>query len=337
MIALVLHGAAAIDGRAAPLDALLDSIAPETQKWASVVLVSGDPETPVFEWHHYRDSADAVDFWPASTIKIYAAVAAFEYLNELQMPTKSALVFESRRGDEWHFDAARTVPEMISEVFRRSSNEDYTLLFRFTGVDWINTRFLIPEKGFPHSALMRDYITHRPQLYENLEPQRITIHGADGRKRVVGHVWSGQSYSKPRGASVLSATTGNCTSTRELAECLRRVMFHESIPPEERYRLTADQLRLLREGGDGLVGLENRNAGAYAWNDAAETRFPKARFYHKGGWISSYCADVAFIDDSAHSGVRYIVAAAAATGDTETLTEICSRVAGWIGHPTAPP
>ena len=33
---------------------------------------------------------------------------------------------------------------MLSETFRRSSNEDYTLLLRMVGLDRLNSRFLIP-------------------------------------------------------------------------------------------------------------------------------------------------------------------------------------------------
>jgi len=161
--------------QAAVLDDLLGDISPDVKKWATVVLVKGEFSEPAFEWFHYRDSAEAVDFWPASTIKIYTVVAALEYINELGVPTDCALVFEHKDKDRWTLDSARTMREMISEVFRRSSNEDYTLLLRFVGIDRINTKFLIPERGFPHSALMRDYITHRPPLYVNEEPQRITV------------------------------------------------------------------------------------------------------------------------------------------------------------------
>lgn len=314
---------------AGELDAVLGGISPEVSKWASVAIVSGDREAPEFVWHHFRDSASAVGFWPASTIKIYAVLAALETLNELEMPLDSALTFERKTGGVWKLDCARSMREMISEVFRRSSNEDYTLLLRFVGVDRINTRFLVPERGFPHSALMRGYVGGRPYGYTREEPQRITVRAADGRTAILEHAWAGRSYSEERGATIISAKTGNCTSTKELAECLRRILFHESLPKGERYNLTDEQALFIREGGDGLTGLRNKLAGAFAWTDAAEEVFPKAKFYHKGGLISTHTLDVAYVDD-AESGKRYIVSVAASSGKTETVKQMAKAIAAWV-------
>ena len=311
------------------LDSLLGDISPEVFKWASVAVVTGEAESPKFEWHHFRDSEEAVGFWPASTIKIYTVVAALEYLNELEMPLDSALTFERKTEGKWKLDCARSMREMISEVFRRSSNEDYTLLLRFVGIDRINAKFLTPDRGFPHSALMRGYVGGRPYGYVREEPQRITIHAADGRSKTVEHAWSGRSYSKERGATIISATTGNCTSTKELAECLRRILFHESLPAGERCNLTDEQVRFIREGGGGLTGLRNKLAGAFAWTNSSETVFPKARFYHKGGRISTHTLDVAYVDD-VKSGKRFIVAVAAGSGKTETVKRMAKSIAEWV-------
>jgi len=316
-------------GDAAALDAILEPIAPSVRKWASVVVVDGEESSPDFRWYHYRDSEHAIDFWPASTIKIYTAVAALEYLNQLGVSSDSALIFEHQVGDHWQVDAARTPREMISEVFRRSSNEDYTLLLRFVGIDRINTQFLIPEKGFPHSALMRDYVVHRPVVYENTEPQRIRIVEPDGKHREVTHSWTGISYARQRGATILSDTTGNATSTRELAECLRRILFAEVLPPEEKYQLTNQQLGWIRHGEDGLVGLENKSAGPYAWKDAIETLLPRARYFHKAGLISNYVLDVAYVEDEALN-VKFILSLAAHTGDGKVIGQMAKALTRWI-------
>ena len=314
---------------AGTLDSLIDPIDPNISKWASLVTVQGDTSNLKFKWHHYRKSQDAVDFWPASTIKIYTVVAALEYLNELEQPLDSALIFERQTDGLWHLDTARTMREMISEVFRRSSNEDYTLLLRFVGIDRINTQFLIPEKGFQYSALMRDYVVHRPVVYENTEPQRIRIISKGNKPKVVEHKWSGISYAEQRGASILSSTTGNCTSTAELAECMRRIMFHESLSESERYHLTSEQLNAIRYGGEGLYGLENKEAGPYALEGNLKKIFPEARFFHKGGMISQYTLDVAYIEDAA-SQTRFILSLAAQTGKGDTVRKMAGVLAEWI-------
>lgn len=328
------HAAASFAG---DLDALLGDIEPTIGKWATVVVVDDPPPAstaepddtaapPSFRWRHYGDSADSVGFWPASTIKVYTVVAAVELLNELQMPLDSALIFERRTDGRWVQDAARTMREMVSEVFRRSSNEDYTLLLRFVGIDRMNRTFLVPGRGFERSALMRGYVLGRPYEYVRSEPQRITVRAADGREKRVEHTWSGESYSKQRGATVISAETGNCATTRDLAECLRRIMFHERLPAEQRFNLTDEQIRFIREGSDGLTGLLNKAAGPYAWTDAAGKVFPNAKFYHKGGWIRGYSLDAAYVDD-ADSSKRYIVVVATATGDAKVASAMARRIA----------
>lgn len=315
------------------LDAALDAIAPELQKRASICTVEMKDGKPQFAWTHYKGQEQglAVDFWPASTVKLYTVVAALEQLNDLGVPMDSALIFEHQEKDgRWVLDCARGMREMMSEIFRRSSNEDYTLLLRFCGIDRINSQFLIPGRGFPHSALMRGYVLGRPYGYVREEPQRITVRAADGTTKTVEHTWSGKSWSQERGATVIDAATGNCTSTHELAECLRRVMFHEHLPESDRYRLTAEQLQFLREGGGGLAGLNNKEAGAFAWKDAAETVFPKALFYHKGGQISTYSLDLACIDDRANSGKCFVMCVSTSSGQEKAASEMARRIAEWV-------
>ena len=69
-------------------------------------------------------------------------------------------------------------------------------------------------------------------------------------------------------------------------------------------------------GGGGFCGLETRNAdsGPTAWTKAAELVFPKSRFYHKCGVISNYAMDLAYVDDSAHSGKRFLLMPVIAAG-----------------------
>ena len=330
------------------LDAALDAIAPGVKKWATVCVVESAPgQPPAFSWHDYRETGKATDFWPASTIKLYAAVATLELLTDRGYPLDTTVTFSHRdSAGLWTVDCARTVREMLSEVFRRSSNEDYTLLLRVVGIDRINTRFLIPEKGFSTSALMRGYVTGRPWAYIREEPQRIRLQSPDGlRSETHEHAWSGKSYAEERGATIIDRRTGNVTSPRELAECLRRVLFHEHLPPAERYALTAEQLRFLRHGGSGLFGLENKGAESSpsAWKGGAATVFPEARFFHKCGAINDYALEVACVDDTAHSGRHFLLVPAVnaglatkPTGGEAIVGEMSRAIATWVSHLPAP-
>lgn len=267
------------------LEAALDPVAPNLKKWAALCIVKKDAQGhPVFQWHDYKQTSAGTDFWPASTIKLYAVIAALELLHENGFSLDTIVRFEHREenSEAWTEDCERPIAEMISEVFKRSSNEDYTLLLRLTGIDRINSQFLTPERGFPHSALMRGYVLGRPYGYVLKEPQRITLHNNES-SRSFEHTWSGRFYAQERGCTIISEKTGNLTSPRELAECLRRVLFHEALSETDRYRLDMDQIRFIRSGSANLVGLETKNpdSGPSAWTFAAEELFPSARFFHK--------------------------------------------------------
>ena len=334
----------AAEGGAPPatLDAAVEAVAPELKKWASVCVVTPGAEGgPEFAWHDYRDTGRATDFWPASTIKLYAVVAALELLHERGFSLDATVSFEHREASgRWVLDCARGVREMLSETFRRSSNEDYTLLLRLVGIDRINTRFLVPEKGFERSALMRGYVTGRPWAYVREEPQRVRLRSADGLlSDVHEHTWSGRHYAEERGCTVIDAKTGNVTTPRDLVECLRRVLYHERIPESERYRMSGEQIRFVRRGGDGLTGLETRGeaSGPSAWTGAVETTFPQARFFHKCGLISNYALEVAAVDDSAQGGPSFLMAPVVAAGSSarpdsgEVLVGRLARgIAEWV-------
>ena len=316
------------------LEAALDDVAPSLSKWGTLCLVKEGEGKTTFEWHDYRNTGRKTDFWPASTIKLPAAIAAVELLNEQKLDLDDSLTFQHQEKDgRWITDAARTPREMISEVFRRSSNEDYTLLLRLTGIDWLHERFFTAERGFPKTALMRGYNAARPWAYLREEPQRV-VHPSV----TLTHQWKGRFYAAERGCTIIDSKTGNMTTTRELCDTLRRVMFHDQIEPAERFRLTSEQVRFLREGGDGFTGFETSGAdsGPSAWNGAAETIFPAARYFHKSGLISNYALDLACIDDRAQQGPCYLIALAVNAGyaspvnGEELIRQMSLAVAQWV-------
>jgi Beta-lactamase enzyme family len=316
----------------AAFDAAVSSAAGPVAVRATVILADQAADGALtFRSVHYKDEPAATDFWPASTIKLYAVIAALELAHAEGFGLDAAVTFERKTDGRWITDCARTLREMLSETFIRSSNEDYTLLLRMSGIDRINTALLTAERGFARSALMRGYVTRRPYVYNTAEPQRITLQDRAGKTRTLEHTWSGRSYSEERGATVISAKTGNVTTTAEMAECLRRVMFHERLAPAERYRVSDEMAAFLRCGGDGFTGLEvnGKDSGAYAWEQSGALVYPKARYFHKCGRISNYVLDLACLDDRPASGRAVILAVSGNTGDENFARTLSKAVLEW--------
>ena len=310
------------------LTAVMEAAAPGLKLRATVIAVETHGGQTTFPAWHYKNEPDATDFWPASTIKLYPAIAALERLHAMGLPLETTLTFERRDGTgPWVLDCARAMPEMLSEVWRRSSNEDYTLLLRFTGLDYLNGGFLTPDRGFTRSSLMRGYWSARPYTYKAAERQRITLRAQDGRVDFVEHLWNGRSYSQERGATIIDSRTGNMSSTRDLADCLRRLVFHDLIPPAERFRLSPEMLTFLLHGGNGFTGLETKDeaSGPHAW-DGGKDLFPKARYYHKVGLISNEVLELAVVDDRASSGKAWTFFLRAGTGKESVMVDLCRAV-----------
>ncbi len=326
------------------LDAAMDAVAPGIRKWATLCLLKpkSGPDAPMeFDWIDYRDTGHRTDFWPASTVKLFTAIAACELLHAKQLPLDTTTTFAHESGGNWHTDCARTVREMISEVFRRSSNEDYTLLLRLCGIDELNQSFLTPERGFPATALMRGYTADAPWRYGQKERQRITLQATPTLAPVVReHQWSGRDYGAERGITVLFSENGNLTSTRVLCDCLRRVLFHPDLPREERFRISDEQAHFLKHGGpDGFHGLESHLGpqGPTVWQKAWAEVFPRAKHYQKLGLISNYALDLCCIDDRAQGGPCFLLATALNAGHAtrpregeQLASDLTRAIALWV-------
>jgi hypothetical protein len=330
------------------LDAAIDSIAPGIEKWATVCLVKEHPEGKLaFEWIDYRDTGSKTNFWPASTVKLYTTVAACEILHSQKLSLDSTATFCHEKDGLWRTDCARTVREMISEVFRRSSNEDYTLLLRLCGIDHINSTFLTPERNFPQTALMRGYTPDLPWRYGQKEKQRIILQdGTHSTPKVIEHIWSGRDYGAERGIKVLFAENGNVTTPRVLCDCLRRVLFHHELPESERFRISAEQAQFLRQGSEGgFHGLETKlsQTGPTIWQKAWAEVFPQARHYQKSGLISNYALDLCCLDARAQGGPCFLLCAGLNAGhatkpvDGEQLVSQLTRaITLWVRDHHAP-
>ena len=57
--------------------------------------------------------------------------------------------------------------------------------------------------------------------------------------------------------------------------------------------------------------------------------FPEANYYHKGGRISNYTLDTAYIHDSG-TNTRFFLTVAAKSGKADTVTAMSLAIAEWV-------
>lgn len=221
--------------------------------------------------------AMASDFWPASSIKVLAAVGALEFVAE-QGFTGAATV---RFGNE----APRTIRSIYDAAIRDSANVEYDTLVRLAGVDWLNSQFLTAGRGFQATVIQKSY----------------TVAGNVRSTPAVTITEGGRTATIPArtGGRVPGCAQVNCSNLFEMSESVRRVVLHGELPEPERFRISATDAAALT---DALLAAEG-------WFDPAVSRVlgPTARIYSKPGWVGrNDCLDVTLIEAR---GQRYLLSA----------------------------
>lgn len=261
-------------------DTALDGTALELPDRANVFaarIFAGD--SPAYAFVEAGGGAFTENFFPASAIKVLAALGALDYLAGFGL-TGDAVV-----------DDGYTVRDYYDAALRWSSNEDYSALVRLAGVAWLNNRFL-PDNGFADTAIQEPY-------------------GADEQVR-----WSPAMALSEQGREVdlparegdddYGCDGGNCSNLFDLADAVRRVVLDRELPAGERFALAPADIAGLQ---DALLGAEGFIAPG-----VADVLGPDAKIYSKPGWVPGLdCVEAAVID--AGGAGRYLVAVSAPDDD----------------------
>lgn len=293
---------------------------PETLK-ALVGIVDlpadGPPRAQWFDWR--GTSTDRDDWWPASSIKLYAAVAALERSRELGFQPAAMLTYHYESEDENEYRGR--LSQIVSHAIVASNNLAFDRLVEFVGMDYLNRRFFTAANGLEHTAFLRAYggrnrnpdnghavNRHSPPITVQRGRRVRELPARDGRGR----------YECP--------DQGNCTTLRDLAGSIYRVMLHEHLPEEGRYDLGERELALLRSTleaprrahGELLVAALRRGFGDEV----------PIRIYHKPGYAYRWSSDVIFVHRT-DTDERFIIALAAHPG-RRVIDEALTRIGAFL-------
>ncbi len=257
---------------------------------------------PAYVLYQAGLGAFSVDFWPASTVKLLAALAALEYVRELGFTGAARVTFDPATAD--------SLRAIVDRSLRISSNSDYDLTLLLAGVDRLNTEFLTPARGFPTTVLQRSYMG----LGVPDSPECTLEEG--GRSRVVAARRARSDYGCLDG--------GNCANLFELTEALRRLVLHDELPVPERFDLDdADRAALL----DALCVADSSSF----LDGAVRVLGAPPRICHKTGSVRDRdFLDHALIEVPA-TGERWLLAASipdqgGATASRAALSDLAEQV-----------
>ena len=256
-------------------------------------------------WSHKRydwngTSGDREDWWPASTVKLFAAIGALQTLHRhgFSLGAKATLHYEDRK--PW----SGRVSFLARQALVPSNNLAFDRLMELAGHDSLHQDLFRPDKGLGDTVLLRAYAPRRRYPDDNHgDPRhspRIEL-VERGRRHTLPERLSKRTYACPE--------HGNCTTLNDLSEAIRRVMLHGVLPVSERFAIAdadakalAELLGRERSRGNGLVDGLGKACPRRGW-----------RFAHKAGYAHRWFSDVVFVTPR-RGKTRWIVAMAGYPG-----------------------
>ena len=241
----------------------------------------------------YRGTGDDVSNWnPASTVKLFAAIAAMKKADSLGFTGNAEIQF----GKAEH---TRQLKSLVQDALGPSNNIAYDFLATFVGHDELNGNFFTRGNGFQRTALRRAYESSRWMqmgFSSSLAPSPRLIITEGSKSRTIdarlGTI-DGGCYSAA------------CTSLRDLAEAMRRLMLQEQLSGSQSFRLKPASLSLIRgilrsPRSRGMEVVEGLDANAFG---------PGTQFYHKAGYAGDWFSDNVFVRDPSSRTVWVIAMA----------------------------
>lgn len=266
------------------------------------VVVTFAPGEVAGQWFGYNETADDLDWYPASSIKVFPAVAALEAMEARSLGIRTRIAFD-RPGQKPY---VRTLEELVRQTLSLSSNLGYDRLVQLVGADALHTDLLGEARGFEQTAVQ---IAYSQNVVSVLESPAITL----GQGATAQVIPAREAELRARCPQAMS-----CTSVAALAELMRRIMLHETLPEGDRLHLGAAAIGLLRSA------LEARKPRGTEVADALAAAFaPRpVRVLHKPGFFPYWRSDVVYGEVG---GQRWIVALAG-RGGRDTLTAAAQRI-----------
>lgn len=309
---------------------------------------------PHFKSYSYRLNANHY-FYPASTVKLPTAIFALEKLNELNIKglnTKSTMITDSAftgqtkvTKDSTSKSGLPSIDNYIKKILLVSDNDAYNRLYEFVGREEINNklkkynlngtrivgRLAIGDKGEStrHTNPVNFYhgdklVYSKPALYDSRDyPMHLE------------NMLQGKGYLDKNDKLVMQPfdfSQNNIYPLVDQQSVLKRLLFPEVYPKEDRFNLTNDQYRFIyhymsmwpTESKYPTYSPPEYFPAYCKWlfygGDSLAVINPNIRIFNKIGDSYGYDIDNAYIVDFKNK-VEFIISAVVQSNDDEIYND----------------
>jgi len=295
--------------------------------------------------HRWGAQDTAQYFYPASTVKMPAAILALQQINELGavgLDSRTLLFHGSgtapaaapqtaTRTDTSSLSGFPSVGHYLRKIFLVSDNDAYNRLFEWLGPTYLNQalhRAGIHGGRLQHRVGVGGFDT---ESHAWLNPVKF-VNGTDVPLQLglrhdryydplpqVKDQLRGNGYTTNDGELIntpFDFSHKNYLSVRNLHDILLRVVVPEAVPAEHRFQLDSADYVLLRtamaqrprESASPRYDKPDNYVKFWMYGDQPEdTVIPSGlRIYNKVGWAYGYLTDAAYITDEA-SGAEFLL------------------------------
>lgn len=333
-------------------DPELKSIATNPDHEVQILYTQVDRDSlnqPSFTTYSYNLEVDKY-FYPASTVKFPAVLAALEKLNQLEIPADARMEIDSAfsgqskvRYDSTSSNAEASVAHYSKKIMLVSDNDAFNRLYEFIGQDELNT--ILNEKGYTDTRLLHRLsiaLTQEENAHTNpirfydggqlLYEQEMKIgtgnySNPEPIRRGVGYNSRGELINEP-----FDFTAKNFFPLDEQHTMMQAFIF-PSLFPENSFDLRSEDRKLVLKYSSIFPresDIEVYQDTAHYWDSYAKflvygsepgvTLPGNIRIFNKIGLAYGYTIDNAYIVD-AENGVEFFLSAVIHTNANQIFND----------------
>ncbi len=290
--------------------------------------------------NYYFHVDSTIYFNPASTVKLPLALLSLEKLNALKNPQlirETAMQFDSAYSGqtwEWTDSTAQSGYPSIAHLIRKamlvSENDPYSRMYEFVGQQAINRS--LHAKGYIDTRITHRFVRLTPEQNRHTNPVRFirpdgtTIYTQpaaynpdpfDTRRTDtlgIGYYANDSLVRQP-----FDFTGRNKLPLESLQQVLQSVLFPQSVPARQRFGLTPDDHRFMKQYLSQFPGETNYpkydsaqyydSYVKYFFMDSLHRKLPAGvRVFNKVGWAYGFLTDASYVADFEHN-IEYMLSA----------------------------